>query len=175
MLTLEERSHQPCFCLVPETKPSALGWARMKWGKVCRGGENVPFVAPLPFSLYLSISCLPPTPTPASSLTLKGMAREGGREGVGWFIQHRLNVFTAAQCRGGVGRCKPTRGRKGGKCRKREKERERTTGWPRTDRNDVAPLTPWDPPLPVFLAFSLFLSLSFAHSPMYTSLLPQHF
>lgn len=172
MLTLEERNDQPYFCLVPETKPSALGWAKMKWGKVCRGGENVPFVAPQPYSPYLSISCLPLTPTPASSPTLKGMVRAG--EGGGLFIQHRLNVFTAAHCRGGVGRCKP--GREERRERQREREREggasererqrervqRTTGWPTTGRNHVAPLTLETPHFLSFLlshCFFLFLLL----------------
>lgn len=44
------RKQSPLLWVGPE-------WSGAKWG---RGGENVPFVAPLPHSLYLSISCLPP-------------------------------------------------------------------------------------------------------------------
>lgn len=160
MFTLAEPTDQPYFCHVLATKPSALGWTRLKWGKVCRGGENMPFVTlqphPQPHSLYLSISCplLKNTHPATSSPALKG--RVGGGD---WLIQYQLNVFTAAQYWGGVGRCKPGWGRNGGIGRERERERDGGTwGWPTTEHNHEALLTSSDPPS-VFLSYSFFLSL----------------
>lgn len=108
-------------------------------GTVC-GGGTCPLSPPpppppplLPHSLYLSISCpsahTPPLPQDRPPLLLLALQHrrgdgEGGREGGNWFIQHRLNVFTAAQCRGGVGRCKAGRGTNGGKGRETERGRE---------------------------------------------------
>lgn len=86
-----------------------------------------------PFSLSLHILPLhthtPPLPQDKPPLLLLVLQHrrgngEGGREEGNWFIQHRLNVFTAAQCRGGVGRCKAGRGTNGGKGRETERGRE---------------------------------------------------
>lgn len=79
-----QQSDQSYFCLVPETKPSALSWTGVKWGKVCRGGENVPFVTPLYPILYMSCP-LPNDNTPAP--TPKGGLMERG----GWLV-HSASV-----------------------------------------------------------------------------------
>ena len=118
------RSDQPYFCFVPETKPSALGWARMKWGKVCRGGENVPFVAPLPHSLYLSISCLPlSTPRHPPLLVLQHWREWWGREGGGWLV-HSASVkrFHSGTM---PGRSRQVQAREREEWRERQRERER--------------------------------------------------
>lgn len=122
-------------------KQSPLLWVGPdEVGQSMQGVGGVCPLLPPPTALFsLSLRILPPTP--ASSLTLGGIAREA-REGTGadCFIQHRLNVFTAAQCRGGVGRCKPTSGGKGGNGRKRgeKMERKKITGWPRKDSNGAS-------------------------------------
>lgn len=86
MSTLEKQKQiSHISVLSRKTKPSAMGWTRMKWGKVCRGGENVPFVTPYPIR-SISPYPAPNTPTPphnthpaTGSPTLKGTARVGGR------------------------------------------------------------------------------------------------
>lgn len=111
----------------------------MQGTKVGSGGGTCPLSPPppppLPHSLYLSISCpsththTPPLPQDKPPLLLLVLQHrrgdgEGEREEGNWFIQHRLNVFTAAQCRGGVGRCKAGRGTNGGKGRETDRGRE---------------------------------------------------
>lgn len=100
------------FLPYPQNKALCSGLGQNEVGQSMQGrGECALCCSPAPFSLSLHILNSPSLP-PLPALYYCG--EWSGREGGGSFIQHRLNVFTVAQCRGGVGRCKAARGTNGG-------------------------------------------------------------
>lgn len=75
-----QQSDQPYFSLVPETKPSALSWTGVKWGKVCGEGRTCPLLHPS-HSLYV----LPPPKRQHPCPDTEGGGIDGRRRVAGSF------------------------------------------------------------------------------------------